>query len=184
MENKIGKKIKELREKQELTTTELAEKSGVSQSTISQIENGKRNASTGTVVKIAEALGVSITEIVKSSSIEENKDNDTKDDDKNLDNKNVFIIENDKIMVYTPKNYVIKGKKSNIIINVTVENVEKDDKQSNKNFFTAFHESIATRIIQKFIDENKDQIVDEINQQINTERKKLNELLNKKEDEI
>ena len=57
-------KIKEARVKAGMTQTALAEKSGVSRSIISQLENGKRDiTSTKTLVKIASALGVNIGDI-------------------------------------------------------------------------------------------------------------------------
>lgn len=57
-------KIREARMKAGMTQTELAEKSGVSRSIISQLENGKRDiTSTKTLVKIASTLGVDIGDI-------------------------------------------------------------------------------------------------------------------------
>jgi DNA-binding XRE family transcriptional regulator len=53
------------REHRGMTTTELAEKAGVSQSYISQIESEKREGTVKTMKKIAEALGVDIDDLVE-----------------------------------------------------------------------------------------------------------------------
>jgi transcriptional regulator with XRE-family HTH domain len=59
MESKaIGKKIGALREKQGITTTELAKRVGISQAQISRLENGKQGFRSSTLTKIAKALGV------------------------------------------------------------------------------------------------------------------------------
>nr|WP_264760747.1 helix-turn-helix transcriptional regulator [Aneurinibacillus migulanus] len=72
----MGKRIKELREQKGLTTVELSQKSGVSQSTISQIENSKRGASTKTIQKLAKAL-----EVPSSYLLQENTDKAKPSDD-------------------------------------------------------------------------------------------------------
>jgi transcriptional regulator with XRE-family HTH domain len=72
----LGKRIKELREQKGLTTVELSQKSGVSQSTISQIENSKRGASTKTIQKLAKAL-----EVPSSYLLQENTDKEKPSDD-------------------------------------------------------------------------------------------------------
>ncbi|MDQ0154968.1 helix-turn-helix domain-containing protein [Robertmurraya andreesenii] len=56
----IGKAIAHYREQKEWSTVQLAEKSGLSQGSISLYENGKRNPSEEAIEKIANALGVSV----------------------------------------------------------------------------------------------------------------------------
>lgn len=57
----MGYRIKELREKKRLTQEELAEKSGVSRTTISNLENdSNKTVNTRTLSKIASALGVKL----------------------------------------------------------------------------------------------------------------------------
>ena len=52
-------KLKELREKRKMTQEELANTSGVSRTTIANIERGVETSTTiGTIAKLAEALGV------------------------------------------------------------------------------------------------------------------------------
>ncbi len=51
-------RIKSLRRQRVLTIRELAEKAGVSKTTISNIENGQAEAYPSTIRKLARALGV------------------------------------------------------------------------------------------------------------------------------
>lgn len=59
MENRV----KECRNKLGLSQMELAEKSGVSRSTIAEIEAGKRTPGVDIAILLARALGVSVTEL-------------------------------------------------------------------------------------------------------------------------
>lgn len=60
MENKL----KEIRESKNLSQEELAEKSGVSRTTISNIENGKQVIlKTKTLIDLANALGTKVSKI-------------------------------------------------------------------------------------------------------------------------
>lgn len=63
-EAEMNTRIKEIRERKGIGQIELAEKSGVSRTVISQLENGKRDIVTSDTMKnIAEALGEPIGEI-------------------------------------------------------------------------------------------------------------------------
>lgn len=57
-------RIKQLRIKKNLTTYDLAEITGISQSTISKIENNKRKIDTETLTKLADALNVSTNDLL------------------------------------------------------------------------------------------------------------------------
>lgn len=58
-------KLKELRSQKHMSQQELADASGVSRATIANIELGiQKNIMTGTLVKLADALGVSARELV------------------------------------------------------------------------------------------------------------------------
>jgi|AGTN01.1.fsa_nt_gi Predicted transcriptional regulators len=66
----MGYKIKEVRESMKMTQEELAEKSGVSRTTISQLESGTiRTTTTKTLVKLARALNKSIDQIFFDESV-------------------------------------------------------------------------------------------------------------------
>lgn len=65
----IGRNIKEFRIKKGLTQVKLGEKSGVEPSNISHIERGATKVSLPTLVSIANALEVSLDEIVYESLI-------------------------------------------------------------------------------------------------------------------
>ena len=57
-------KIKEVREKRGMTQEELSEKSGISRTTISDLENGKiKNTSASTMVSISKALKCKVKDI-------------------------------------------------------------------------------------------------------------------------
>ncbi len=56
---KIGKAIREIRAKKEITQEQLALDAGLNRAYIGYIERGERNPSTDTLVKIAKALKVS-----------------------------------------------------------------------------------------------------------------------------
>lgn len=65
---KLSAKLRELRTKNELTLKELSEKSGISISFISDIENGRRNPSIEKLKLLAKALDVSADEFLKDNS--------------------------------------------------------------------------------------------------------------------
>ena len=56
----LHERISYLRKRREMTQTELAAKSGLSQSTIAQIESGQKDPSVKTIEKLAKALDVVI----------------------------------------------------------------------------------------------------------------------------
>ena len=62
----MGYKIKEYRLLRKLTQGELAERAGVTRTTICNIENGRqRDVKVGNLKRIAEALGVEMTELIE-----------------------------------------------------------------------------------------------------------------------
>lgn len=63
----IGKRIKELRKGKGLTQEKLAEMSGIEPSNISHIERGATKPSLPTLIAIANALGVTLDELVYAS---------------------------------------------------------------------------------------------------------------------
>lgn len=68
----IGKAIEFYRKKRNLTTTKLANLAGLSQSTISKYEKGERNPSDDAVESIANALNISVQELLdKAQSFNE-----------------------------------------------------------------------------------------------------------------
>lgn len=58
--------LKDIREKKGMTQNELSQKSGIGRITISRIENDRQlDVKTGTIVKLANALEVSINELTE-----------------------------------------------------------------------------------------------------------------------
>lgn len=64
------RKVKELRERKHLTLKELEERSGVDGSLINRIENGKVTPRVDTAVKLARALGVSVSDLLEEHEYE------------------------------------------------------------------------------------------------------------------
>jgi transcriptional regulator with XRE-family HTH domain len=60
-----GGRLRSLRKERLLTQVELSKMTGVAQDSISSLETGKREAHPGTIRKLAEALGVEPTELIK-----------------------------------------------------------------------------------------------------------------------
>jgi transcriptional regulator with XRE-family HTH domain len=59
----LGSEMRRLREEGGLTVEELAEKSGISASTIRAVERGTREARGDTVAKLAKPLGLTFDEV-------------------------------------------------------------------------------------------------------------------------
>lgn len=76
----IGEKLKELRNLNNISLRSLSEKSGISKSTLSDIENNKTNPTTNTLKKIAAAFNIDVEDLFKAEPI---TDNDLEKWDKN-----------------------------------------------------------------------------------------------------
>src|SRR5215203_3986837 len=59
--------LKRLREERGLSQVKLAAKADLNPATVNQIERGARNASPGTLRKLAEALGVSLVDLIEGN---------------------------------------------------------------------------------------------------------------------
>lgn len=57
---KIGQRLREIRESRGLTQQALAKRSGITSQAITQIETGRRRPSFGTLVALAQGLGLSL----------------------------------------------------------------------------------------------------------------------------
>ena len=60
-----GRIIRELRERQGLTQEVLSGLAAVSRSHLAEIETGRTNANVGTLWRIAEALGMRLSELIR-----------------------------------------------------------------------------------------------------------------------
>jgi transcriptional regulator with XRE-family HTH domain len=67
-------KLRRLRKAKKLTGLQLAELVGVSNNTISKVENGSQNAGRKLAQRLADALGVSIQELMSSEIAEPSSD--------------------------------------------------------------------------------------------------------------
>ncbi len=61
----VGKRIRELRKKRDMTLEELSQKSGVALATLSRMENGKMTGTLASHNRICKALGTSLGELYK-----------------------------------------------------------------------------------------------------------------------
>src|SRR5829696_7269800 len=58
----LGERVRELRRRRGLTLEELAERSGVSRAMISKVERGEKNPTLVVAAKLAEGLGITLSE--------------------------------------------------------------------------------------------------------------------------
>ncbi|HRI78375.1 MAG TPA: helix-turn-helix transcriptional regulator [Cyclobacteriaceae bacterium] len=65
IKTKVGKRIREIREKIEMSQKDLAYSSDLDRSYIASVENGQRNISIVNLEKIAKSLGVTLSELFK-----------------------------------------------------------------------------------------------------------------------
>jgi transcriptional regulator with XRE-family HTH domain len=64
----LGAAIRELRTEREATQQEIAQRAGITVAHLSKIERGRTNPTWGTLVALADALGVSMVDIARLSS--------------------------------------------------------------------------------------------------------------------
>ena len=69
---KIGQRIKELREKAEMSQKDLAYAADLDRSYIASIENGQRNVSIVNIEKIGKALNITLKEFFKDGRFDNN----------------------------------------------------------------------------------------------------------------
>lgn len=75
MISKLGKNIRKLRTARNISLNELARKSSISPSTISKIETGETDdLKVNTVIKVANALNISLDELVTNTPIKNTYD--------------------------------------------------------------------------------------------------------------
>jgi transcriptional regulator with XRE-family HTH domain len=65
MSEKLGRNLKRIRTEKKMSQGDIARALGVDRGYISNIENGKRNPTLATITKLAEALKVSVDELLK-----------------------------------------------------------------------------------------------------------------------
>lgn len=65
MPEKLGRNLKRIRTEKNMSQGDVARALGVDRGYISNIENGKRNPTLATITKLAEALKVSVDELLK-----------------------------------------------------------------------------------------------------------------------
>lgn len=61
---RFGKRVREIREKKEISQEKLGELAGVHRTYVSSLERGQRNVSLVNIEKLAAALGVTMADLV------------------------------------------------------------------------------------------------------------------------
>ncbi|MFC5603795.1 helix-turn-helix domain-containing protein [Sporosarcina koreensis] len=70
----VGEHLRMIRESKGMNQEQLAEKAGIARARISEIENGKGNATLGTLAKVMEALEITPMEIFNFQNLSDTKD--------------------------------------------------------------------------------------------------------------
>lgn len=70
----VGEHIRMIRETKGINQEDLAEKAGIARARISEIENGKGNATLGTLAKVMEALDIAPMEIFNFQNLSDTTD--------------------------------------------------------------------------------------------------------------
>lgn len=70
VKSKLGLRIKELRDKSNMSQKDLAYSSDLDRSYIASVENGKRNISIVNIEKISIALGIPLSEFFNTTNFE------------------------------------------------------------------------------------------------------------------
>lgn len=154
--NDLGKIIRDYRKRSGITATQLAEKIGVSQGTISHIETGRRSPSVDLIHRIAEALNIP-SDII-------NDEEDIKND-RSLKGFQMFFP-GDLVDI----TYEIKATLSQ---KIDLTKLTKEDKESIMTRFN-FESAIAVRSILDYIKKNNDDVSKLISNNI---KKEVEEIL-------
>ncbi len=126
----IGEKVKELRNLQRISLSELAQKSGVQIATLSRIEHQKMTGTLESHIKIAQALGVDIT--VLYSNISETT---VHPDNKAKKNQSEVFVHSDKSSYEILTNKVLTKRMMPILLKIDPEgstNREENPKGTEK----------------------------------------------------
>lgn len=68
-QRKLGDAVRRLRERAGFSQEQLAEHSGLHRTYVSQLERGHRNATVGTLVKLAAALSVTVAGLMAEAGL-------------------------------------------------------------------------------------------------------------------
>ena len=91
IDKQIGKRITDLRYQNKIDQTALAKEAGMSQSHLSEIENGVKSAKIEELHKIASSLNVEIKELMPSDFLKIENNTITSNDTSNINIGNITI---------------------------------------------------------------------------------------------
>jgi transcriptional regulator with XRE-family HTH domain len=69
LQSRLGGAIRQLRHNRGITQDELAKKAGLHRTYVSDMERGSRNPSLNSLQRVAEALGITLSEIFKHTEL-------------------------------------------------------------------------------------------------------------------
>ncbi|MBA9084580.1 transcriptional regulator with XRE-family HTH domain [Fontibacillus solani] len=158
MSNYIGNVIKSEREKLKLTTFELAEKIGISQSYLSQIENGKRKASEKILASLKDVFEFDFKEEIQNHDREESKEQ----------RKIITGVAMTTSIGVTEIEINIRTK-----ISDKINEIDTDEEIKKIRARYAFETSIIVQTITEFLENQEKQLKDEIIHNLNAEIEKI-----------
>lgn len=126
-------KLKEIRLAQKISTYELSERTGIPQSTISKMENGKRKIETDSLELLSKALNVSVSTFFDNESKERNYSLTIKEQE-NIDEEAQKIL--DDMTLSFSKNKDILTEEDYFAIEMALKSSLEAIKIKNKKKFT------------------------------------------------
>lgn len=150
----IARNLKRLREQQNLSFDQLAEKSGVSKVMLSQLEKGGANPTINNIWKIANALKVPYTELLDSKEIgadviRKNQVAEQKSDDEHYRLFCYYTVENGRnfelfrMELDSASSYISQGHKENSVEYVIIQSGVLEIETQNKKFVLEAGDSIC-----------------------------------------
>lgn len=172
----LGSRVRFFRKKRNITMKELAERVGVSQTTISFLENDKRTISMLVLKKIAKELNVEYRELLKN-------DEEYFTPGKNIDNDNKLSIsvteEESEKYIKRKKEYFSAIRLSNpdieLIIRAETEPTQKllEMDEDDKRFLTTFHNRAIRSGLSEFFDNYREELTKYIMDSYDKEAERL-----------
>lgn len=160
MNSSIGKLIKKYREELKLTAAELGEKIGFSQSSISHVENGRREPSREMLEEIAKVFNMPVERLLEES-------------------KSIVDSNDEKITIEDGSAIELLGSVTDIIFIVgtrfSKEALKKDEPEviSRKKMIHEFDSPFIKEEIINFFEEHQEEIINRFAKRIEEERKKI-----------
>lgn len=172
MKKLIGKSITHFREKLGLSKTDLAEKTGISPSSITQYENGNRNPSEENLVQIANALGISVNLLLEMA---ENIANQGPVIDEYRLRRKLDIIHSNNDLVFELSEYVL------LAIRAQVHDLLFEMNENGRRVVVRRQQSpvqaIVERVMREFLNDNLEEIAHRVQEEMKRTETTVDEVL-------